>query len=183
MPQSSQTPTERKTVEELAIELLTTGKSMTHGEQDARRLLDELRKVWLKDASAAVLESSYGEPLRDAHTAKMQVYGLLNRLAGESGEVRPPSRFHATPAEVDEFVRRHIAKDVHLNYQRAIGNRAVEEAAKDMRMTAAKLDVALGAQTETASTVRNAAAGIDPLKGGGPYPSNLIRFGETGGTR
>jgi hypothetical protein len=175
MKPSSQTPVERKTIEELAIELLTTGKSMTHGEQDARRLLAELRKVWLHDAAREVLESSHGEPMRDAYNAKMQDYSLLSRLAGDTGESRPPSRFHATPAEIADFLGRHFAEDVHLNYQRAIGNRAVEEAAKDLRTVAAKLE-AEGEKT-TPREFRDAADEIDPLKGGGHYPSSLIRFG------
>lgn len=60
MSQSSQTPTECKTVEELAIELLTTGKSMTHGEQDARRLLDSLRSKWLRGGDATFYRALHG---------------------------------------------------------------------------------------------------------------------------
>lgn len=73
MPSSSQTtadqsdqPVERKTVEELAIELLTTGKSMTHGEADARRLLDELRKVWLNQGADFLKE--IGTPIHGERT-------------------------------------------------------------------------------------------------------------------
>ena len=70
---------------------------------------------------------------------------------------------------------------MHLNYQRAIGNRAVEEAAKDLRLDAAVLE-AEGEWT-TPRGYNKAADRIDPLKSGGPFPSTLIRFGETGGAR
>jgi len=78
----------------------------------------------------------------------------------------PPSRFSATPAEVDRFLRLILAEDTYLRYQRAIGNRAVEEAAKDLRVEVASRE----ADVEWI----DAADHIDPLKGGGHYPSALL---------
>ncbi|MFF9310123.1 hypothetical protein ACF1BS_04345 [Streptomyces sp. NPDC014748] len=63
-----------------------------------------------------------------------------------------PGRFDATPAEVDQHLRRILAEDVYLRYQQAIGRQAVTEALTDARTT----DL------------------IDPAKHGGPYPAKLL---------
>lgn len=126
------------------------------------------------------------DPGTEALAAQYELNRLLSLLSIDEnviGEAQYLSRFSVTPSEIHRFLANRLAEDVHLNYQQAIGNRAVEEAAKDLRMAAAKLDAALGDRTETASTMRNTADQIDPLKGGGHYPSSLIRFGETGGAR
>ncbi|WDO09928.1 hypothetical protein ME763_32075 [Streptomyces murinus] len=79
-----------------------------------------------------------------------------------------PSRFDATPAEVDQHLRRILAEDVYLRYQQTIGGLAVEEAAKDVRMTVRP------EMSGIDQSARYAAADeIDPLKGGGLYPSKL----------
>jgi hypothetical protein len=85
-----------------------------------------------------------------------------------------PSRFHATPAEIDAFLRQHLAEDTLLRYQQAIGNRAAEEAAKDIRCAIAvrSLD-----PTRLALSAKEAADYIDPVRGGGHWPSALVSFG------
>lgn len=126
------------------------------------------------------------DPGTEALGAQYELSRILSLLSIDTSavdEAQYLSRFSATPSEIHQFLANRLPEDVHLNYQQAIGNRAVEEAAKDLRMTAAKLDATLGTRTETASTMRNAANEIDPLKGGGPFPSELIRFGEAGGAR
>ncbi len=40
----------------------------------------------------------------------------------------PLSRFHATPAEIDAFLRRHVAEDVLLHYYQAVGDEILDEA-------------------------------------------------------
>ena len=89
-----------------------------------------------------------------------------------------PSRFHATPAEIDRFLREHFAEDTLLRYQQAIGNAAVRDAAVDAR--ALQPQVAEGI-TLRASFIAawqqgtsDVADHIDPAQGGGPYPSELI---------
>jgi hypothetical protein len=47
---------ETKSCEELAIELMTTSKCMTHGEPDARRLLDQLRRDWEAERQPAPVD-------------------------------------------------------------------------------------------------------------------------------
>jgi hypothetical protein len=44
-----------------------------------------------------------------------------------------PSRFHATPAEIDAFLRHHFAEDTLLRYQWAIGDAAAHKAAEEQR--------------------------------------------------
>ncbi|MEV0443585.1 hypothetical protein AB0I84_23425 [Streptomyces spectabilis] len=43
-----------------------------------------------------------------------------------------PSRFGATPVEVDQRLSRILAEDTYLRYQQAIGGAAVREAAQDI---------------------------------------------------
>lgn len=83
-------------------------------------------------------------------------------------------RSSATPLEIDRFLRAHFAEDVVLAYQRAIGARAVAEAARDQRMHAAGIQLAEG--VAAADQVRRLADLIDPGKRGsmGPYPAQLI---------
>jgi hypothetical protein len=39
----------------------------------------------------------------------------------------PPSRFHASPAEIDAFLRQNFAEDVLLNFYRAAGDEVLDE--------------------------------------------------------
>lgn len=82
-----------------------------------------------------------------------------------------PSRFHATPVEVDDYLRRILCEDTLLNYQWVIGDKAVEEAAKDVRGAIAvrSLD-----PTRRSLSAKEAADHVDPAKGGGHYPSVLL---------
>lgn len=89
--------------------------------------------------------------------------------AAEGREPAPrialPGRFDASPAEVDQHLRRILADGTHLRYQQAIGGAAVHEAADDL-------------MTEYRTKERDqawvwASAHIDPAQDGGPYPSQL----------
>jgi len=82
--------------------------------------------------------------------------------------IAKPSRFSATPAEIDRYLRQNFAEDTYLRYQRVIGNLAVEEAAKDLRMEHAA--GVIGGHPGWLG----AADHIDPAKGGGHYPSRLL---------
>jgi hypothetical protein len=76
-----------------------------------------------------------------------------------------PSRFDASPAEVDKHLRRILAEDVYLRYQQAIGGEAVTDAAKDM----------LSEADPSAPNAEGWRAAADYLrKDGGPYPSRLL---------
>lgn len=85
-----------------------------------------------------------------------------------------PSRFHATPAEINAFLLTHFAEDTLLRYQHAIGNRAVAEAARDIRMDANMRQ--LQGDHRKAEHGRQFADLIDPLKGGGNWPTGLVTW-------
>ncbi|MFE0353653.1 hypothetical protein ACFW2I_09175 [Streptomyces nigra] len=122
------------------------------------------------------------DPGTEALAAQYEVNRLLAKLEVNGAVVEESeylSRFSVTPAEVHRFLAASLAEDVHLRYQQAVGNRAVEEAAKDIRMESHS---PLAGEKFTNGMVF-AADHIDPLKGGGHYPSELIRFGEAGGAR
>jgi hypothetical protein len=90
------------------------------------------------------------------------------------GWARKPNRFHATPREVDAFLRHHFAEDTLLRFEQAIGNRAVTEAAVDVRSDTNLRQ--LEGENRLAEYGRELADLIDALKGGGHYPSSLIDF-------
>lgn len=125
------------------------------------------------------------DPGTEALAAQYEVNRLLAKLEVNGAVVEESeylSRFSVTPAEVHRFLAASLAEDVHLRYQQAVGNRAVEEAAKDLRLEA-DAAAAEGIRNDLTPGWLKAADHIDPLKGGGHYPSELIRFGETGGAR
>lgn len=99
---------------------------------------------------------------------------------GDGAEVRqirhhePPSRFHATPAEINQFLRHHFAEDTLLRYQQAVGDRAVGEAVEDIRVDTNLRQ--LEGNYDDAKYGRELADLIDPLKGAGHWPSALIIF-------
>jgi hypothetical protein len=117
----------------------------------------------------------------DEHDARILldiVQAAVRVQYGEGADVRqirhmaPPSRFHATPAEIDAFLRFHFAEDMLLRYQQAIGNRSASEAARDIR-TESHSPLA---GTKFTEGMTFAADHIDPLRGGGHYPSELINL-------
>lgn len=85
------------------------------------------------------------------------------------GWARKPSRFHATPPEIDAWLRFHFAEDTLLRYQQAIGRQAVSEAVADQRTKGQELPVG-----QTLAGVLFAAEWVD--QHGGPYPTDLINL-------
>ncbi|GAA1887559.1 hypothetical protein GCM10009837_06580 [Streptomyces durmitorensis] len=165
MSQSSQTP--EREAERLKIE--------------RDEIADAAKRV---SASLQIFMDDTTDPGTEALGAQYELSRLLAKLEIDGqvvGDSEYLSRFSVIPSEVHRFLSTRLAEDVHLRYQQAVGGRAVEEAAKDLRMAAASLEV--HSEQVTPLEYRNAADEIDPLKGGGPFPSTLIRFGETGGAR
>lgn len=84
-----------------------------------------------------------------------------------------PSRFTATPADVDVFLRSILAEDTYLRYQQAIGSEAVREAMDDA--TAYRnSDDNRSMKQAWRSGIDDAMGYIDPEGDGGPYPSRLL---------
>ena len=125
------------------------------------------------------------DPGTEALAAQYELLRVLALLETDDtviSESEYLSRFSVTPAEVHRFLASRLAEDVHLRYQQAIGGRAVEEAARDLRMEANAAS-AEGIRPDLTEGWLKAANHIDPMKSGGLFPSELIRFGETGGAR
>jgi hypothetical protein len=149
--------------------------------------LAERQRIELAEMAAAAKRVSQSlqhfiddstDPGSEALGAQYELSRMLTQLSlGEPivSDSAYLSRFSVTPAEVHAFLASRLTEDVHLRYQQAIGSYAVGEAAKSLRMDAnlRQLEGELGAAAET----RELANLIDPLKGGGPYPSALVRFG------
>lgn len=79
-----------------------------------------------------------------------------------------PSRFAATPAEVDAYLRRILAEDTYLRYQQAISAAAVTEAVAEQRTLNPDRD------PDFTEGVEWAASEVDPAQLGGPWPGSLI---------
>ncbi|MFD8771349.1 hypothetical protein [Streptomyces sp. NPDC059916] len=152
-------------------------------EREAERLRIERDQLAAaaKRASAALqsLMDDTTDPGTEALAAQYELTRILSSLSIDTSAVDQAqylSRFSAVPSEIHYFLASRLPEDVHLNYQRAIGDRAVEEAAKGLRMeaNAASSEGVLPHLTEG---WLKAADHIDPRKGGGHYPSKLIRLG------
>jgi hypothetical protein len=97
----------------------------------------------------------------------------------ESGQgwARKPSRFHATPREIDAFLREHFAEDTLLRYQWAIGDAAAHEAAEEIREDSrGALVRSRAGMGPLQNAMLHAADLIDPAKDGGHFPSVLVDF-------
>lgn len=99
-----------------------------------------------------------------------------------------PDRMTATPQQIMEFLREHLAEDRILLFLQDVGNAAVHEAAADLHQRSA--DKSQQAEWDfnhegiaTAEEWSDAADEIDPEKGGGPYPSKLLCYRHGGGKR
>lgn len=160
--------------------------SATTSEREAERLRIERDEVATAAKRVAACLQQFmddtTDPGTEALAAQYELSRILSLLSIDEnviGESQYLSRFSVTPSEAHRFLASRLAEDVHLCYQQAIGNRAVEEAAKDVRMESHS---PLAGEKFSNGMVF-AADHIDPLKGGGPFPSALIRLGETGGQR
>jgi len=89
----------------------------------------------------------------------------------------PPSRFYATPANINTFLLQHFAEDTLLRYQQAIGERAVSAAIRDIRMDA-NLRQLEGNHLE-AEYGQGLADLVDPAKGAGRWPFELVTWPAT----
>jgi hypothetical protein len=97
----------------------------------------------------------------------------MERLEIEAAADGRPSRFKATPAEVDVFLRMILAEDTYLRYQGAIGSEAVREAMGDANAYR-NSDDNVSKKQAWRSGIDDALAYIDPDGDGGPYPSQLL---------
>lgn len=111
-------------------------------------------------------------PTVRVHPADAEQFAALVERVHEAEQ--RPNRFRATPAEVDWFLRKILTEETLLNYQRAIGNRAVEEAAEEIRQETARLKAHGVLEPDKDWAAAAAADWIDTSKDGGHYPSRLL---------
>jgi hypothetical protein len=83
-----------------------------------------------------------------------------------------PSRFNATPAEINRFLRQHFAEDVLLRHQQRVGREAVAEAAADLFHRSLNPTVS----DEFREGLRYAAGYLDSPNAPGPWPSEFVKF-------
>ena len=86
-----------------------------------------------------------------------------------------PSRFHATPAEIDAYLRTILAEDVYLRFQQAIGEHALAEAVEDAGTVRASADNDGLYNADWREGWDDAIQRIDPAENG-PCPTRLIEF-------
>ncbi|CAL9663592.1 hypothetical protein SUDANB1_07100 [Streptomyces sp. enrichment culture] len=119
------------------------------------------------------------DPGTEALAAQYELNRILSLLSIDEnviGEAQYLSRFSATPSEIHHFLANRLPEDVHLNYQQAIGQEAVREATDDLRAYRNHPDSGLMKQAWRTG-VDDAIDQVDPDRAG-PFPSELIRFGE-----
>lgn len=111
-----------------------------------------------------------------ARAAVPELLAEVDRLSKRVAELEAalPSRSASTPLRVEQHLARVLDEDVHLRYQQAIGDRAVSEAARDIRMETNALKAHGVLEHDKFRACRDAARQIER---GGPYPSALVRFG------
>ena len=135
-------------------------------------------------ASLQIFMDDTTDPGTEALAAQYELSRLLTKLEIDGqviGDSEYLSRFSVTPSEVHRFLSTRLAEDVHLRYQQAVGEEAVREAVEDLRAYRHHPDADLMKQAWRTG-VDDAIDQIDPDRAG-PFPSVLIRFGETGGQR
>lgn len=162
--------------------------SSTTPEREAERLRIERDEVAAAAKRVGACLQQFMDDTTDPGTEALAAQYELNRIlsllsidTSAVDEAQYLSRFSATPSEIHRFLANRLPEDVHLNYQQAIGEEAVREAAEDLRAYRHHPDADLMKQAWRTG-VDDAIDQIDPDRAG-PFPSQLMRLGETGGAR
>lgn len=87
-----------------------------------------------------------------------------------------PSRFHATPAEIDAHLREILAEDIYLRYQQTIGDYAIAQTVEDTQAVRAAADNEGLYNADWREGWDDVIERIDPDRDNGPYPVKLIDF-------
>jgi hypothetical protein len=155
------------------------GQFTAHARQDVPALLAEVERLKAELArsreDAAFMERNTLPELRrtvEHHQAGEQRW----RERAEKAEARP-SRFHATPAQIDAYLRTILAEDTHLRYQQAIGEHALAEAIEDAATVRASADSEGLYNANWREGWDDAISRVDPDQNG-PTPSTLITFAD-----
>ncbi|MFF7631403.1 hypothetical protein [Streptomyces cyaneofuscatus] len=103
----------------------------------------------------------------------------VDRMRAQLAELEAarPSRFSATPAQIDTFLRAILAEDTYLGFQQAIGAHVLEEAVEDAGTVRASADNDGLYSADWREGWDDAIERVDPDRNG-PCPTELIQFGE-----
>jgi hypothetical protein len=112
----------------------------------------------------------------DELAAAVEKYGALPMpvpVGPEPLTAELPSRFHATPAQVDAYLRTILAEDTYLRFQQAIGEHALAETVEDAQTVRASADNDGLYNADWREGWDDAIERVDPDLCG-PAPSKLI---------
>jgi hypothetical protein len=126
------------------------------------------------------------EQIRHLHAAvaaQLARAGTLDRLLREAQarvaelEAALPSRFTATPAEVDAYLRTVLAENTYLRFQQEIGAQALGEVVEDAQKVRASADNDGLYNADWREGWDDAIERVDPDLCG-PAPSTLVAFAD-----
>jgi hypothetical protein len=89
-----------------------------------------------------------------------------------------PSRFHATPAEIDAYLRTILAEDTYLRFQQTIGEHAIAQTVEDTDIVRAAADNEGLYNNDWREGWDDYRDRVDPDRND-PYPVKLIEFPAT----
>jgi hypothetical protein len=89
-----------------------------------------------------------------------------------------PSRFTATPAEIDAYLRSILAEDTYLRFQQAIGDHAIAQTIEDADAVRTAADNEGLHNSDWCEGWDDLRDRVDP-DGNGPYPTGLVEFPTT----
>ena len=136
------------------------------------QLVGEIQRLREERTKYVLVPKWEYELLEQQRARATRAEGRIDELEAERNAW--PSRFSAKPAEVDWFLRKNLTEETLLNYQRAIGNRAVQEAAEEIRQETARLKAHGVLEPDKDWAASTAADWIDTSKEGGHYPAQLL---------
>lgn len=125
----------------------------------------------------SVIEHALTVYYADSRDPRGIVAELLDQYdAGrDAGLTDLPSRFTATPAEVDAYLRTILAEDTYLRFQQAIGEHALAEVVEDAGTVRVSADNDGLYNADWREGWDDAIERVDPDLCG-PCPSKLIEF-------
>ena len=155
----------------LEVSVRAVEDNAASGTRDAtpyRVRLDGGAAVWAADVRPEA------EGLR-RRIAEGEEYGERLRARVAELETALPSRFTATPAEIDAHLRTILAEDTYLKFQQAIGEHALGEVVEDAQVVRALADNDGLYNADWREGWDDAIERVDPDLCG-PAPSKLVEF-------
>lgn len=122
------------------------------------------------EAENARLRTRVAELEAERHTTNEALDDAVQALREQASR---PSRFKATPAEVDTYLRTILAEDAYLSYQQAIGEHAISQTVEDAGAVRTSADNDGLFNNDWREGWDDAIERVDPERNG-PYPAELV---------